>query len=286
MPLRGNRWSGIFFMSKLGIIAGKGNLPLVLSEEARRRGYHVIMIVLKPVAEFDGSAADEVISVNVGRLGELIRVLKERGVKEAVMAGKVTKELAYRGNVIPDMKAIKLIFSLKDRRDDTILQAFTDVLCKEGIKILNTTEFAAGLLMPPGILTRRRPTGAEERDMEFGFRMAREIGRLDIGQTVVVKNRAVMAVEAIEGTDEAIRRGGRLAGEGAVVVKVCKPRQDLRFDVPVVGPDTLKAMVDARASVLAVESGKVIMLQRGNLVSAADGAGVAIVGFTEGGKTG
>ncbi len=194
------------------------------------------------------------------------------------MAGKVSKSLIYQGKITPDMRAVKLLFTLKDRKDDTILQAITDEIESEGIRMMRTTDFAGDMLMPAGLLTQRRTTTAEDKDIAFGLGIAKEIGRVDIGQTVVVKGRAVMAVEAIEGTDEAIRRGGRLAGDGAVVVKVSKPQQDMRYDVPVVGLDTLRVMIEVRASVLAIEAGKALIIQRQEMISTANEAGISIIG--------
>ncbi|NOZ25311.1 MAG: UDP-2,3-diacylglucosamine diphosphatase LpxI [Nitrospirae bacterium] len=265
-------------MKKLGIISGKGELPSLLAREAKRIGYHVVMIALDPVADPADGCADEVLRINVGKLGEIIAALKSSGVREAVMAGKVSKSLLYEGKIVPDMRAIKLLFTLKDRKDDTILQAITEEIESEGIRVMETTELAADMLMPEGLLTRRKISSGEKKDISFGFRIAKEIGKVDIGQTVVVKDRAVMAVEAIEGTDEAIRRGGRLAGEGAVVVKVSKPRQDMRYDVPVVGLDTLRTVIEVKASVLAVEAGRALILQRRDMISEADEAGVSIIG--------
>ena len=265
-------------MKKIGIISGKGELPSILAREAKRMGYHVLMILLDPVADTIDGCADEIKRINVGRLGEIISTLKGAGVQETILAGKVPKRLLFKSKIQPDMRAIKLLFTLKDRKDDTILQAITDEIESEGIRMMRTTDFAGDMLMPAGFLTQRRPAPEENKDIEFGLGIAKEMGRLDIGQTVVVKGRAVMAVEAIEGTDEAILRGGRLAGEGAVVVKVSKPQQDMRYDVPVVGPDTLKALVEARAYVLAVEAGKSLILQRDEMIAVADKAGISIVG--------
>jgi len=266
-------------MKKLGIIAGKGELPCLLAREAKRIGYYVVMIALDPVAGPMNGCADEVKRINVGRLGEIIETLKASGVQEAIMAGKVSKSLIYEGKVMPDMRAVKLLFTLKDRKDDTILQAITDEIESEGVRMMRTTEFASDILMPAGLLTQRGTTPAEDKDIAFGLEIAKEIGRVDIGQTVVVKDRAVMAVEAIEGTDEAIRRGGRLAGDGAVVVKASKPQQDMRYDVPVVGLDTLRAMIEVRASVLAVEAGKALIVQRQEMISTANETGISIIGI-------
>ncbi|MDP2156857.1 MAG: UDP-2,3-diacylglucosamine diphosphatase LpxI, partial [Nitrospirota bacterium] len=242
-------------MPKLGLIAGNGDLPKAVAEEARAKGYEIIAIGLEPLAEKSlSSVVDEIKWINVGKLGAVIRFLKKSGIKEAVMAGKVPKSLLYKSKISPDLRAIKLLFSLKDKSDDSILLAFAKELKKEGIDLLNTTDFTSSLLMPDGVLTKEVPTESEWKDIAFGWKIAKEIGRLDIGQTVVIKNQAVMAIEAIEGTDEAIRRGGALAGGGAVVIKVSKPQQDMRFDVPVIGPDTLRSMVDVQARVLAVET--------------------------------
>jgi len=266
-------------MKKVGLISGMGELPKAIALDAKARGYHVVAVALDPLADRGLSdLVDEIRWINVGKLGAIIRYLKRAGVTKVVMAGKVPKSLLYEGKIIPDVKAIKLLFSLKDRRDDSILLAITGELEKEGISLLDTTEFCAGLLAPQGILTKKGPSGSELKDISFGWRIAKEMGRLDIGQTVVVKNRAVMAIEAIEGTDEAIRRGGRLAGPGAVVVKAAKPHQDMRFDVPGAGTDTLRAMIEVHAAVLAVEAEKTILIGKDRLIKEADQAGISLVG--------
>lgn len=267
-------------MKKLGLISGRGELPIAVAEAARSKGYFVFAIGLEPVAETAlADSVDEIKWINVGKLGSIIDALKKAGIKEAVMAGKVPKSLLYKSKIIPDLRAAKVLFSLKDRSDDAILLAITKELEKDGITLLNTTDFSSRLLTPEGVLTKDAPSEDEWKDIAFGFKMAKEIGKLDIGQTVVVKNQAVMAVEAIEGTDEAIRRGGGLAGQGAVVIKVSKPQQDMRFDVPVVGMDTLKTMSEANARVLALEVKKSIILNREELLKKADKLKISIVGF-------
>jgi UDP-2,3-diacylglucosamine hydrolase len=268
-------------MKKLGLIAGKGELPAAVASGARLQGYKVIAIALDPLADKSlSSYVDEIKWVNVGKFGELLESLKKFGIKEAVMAGKVSKTLLYKNKITPDLRAMKLLFSLKDRNDDSILLAITKEIEKEGIKLLDITGFSTSLLTPEGVLTADKPTEDEWKDIAFGWKMAKEIGRLDIGQTVVVKNQAVMAVEAIEGTDEAIKRGGTLAGKGAIVVKVSKPNQDMRFDVPVVGLDTIKAMAEVHARVLAAESMKSMILNRDDITKEAKKAGIAIVGYS------
>ncbi|HXX56455.1 MAG TPA: UDP-2,3-diacylglucosamine diphosphatase LpxI [Thermodesulfovibrionales bacterium] len=269
-------------MKTVGLIAGMGDLPKAVAAEARAKGFRVIAVALEPLADEGLSACvDDIRWVNVGKLGEIIESLKRSGVKEAVMAGKVPKSLLYKSRITPDLRAVKLLFTLKDRRDDSILLAITKELEKDGISLLNTTDFCSGILAPDGMMTKSGPSRDELKDIAFGWKIAKEIGGLDIGQTVVVKDRAVMAIEAIEGTDEAIRRGGRYASEGAVVIKVSKPNQDMRFDVPVVGPSTLQAMIEVKARVLAVEAGKTILIGKEDLLTGADRAGISVVGHRQ-----
>lgn len=268
-------------MKKIGLISGKGELPLAIASDARSRGYFVVAAAIESLAdEALTSLVDDIKWLNVGKLGDLIKFFKKAGVTEAVMAGKVPKSVLYKGRVTPDLRAIKMLFTLKDRSDDSILLAITNELKKDGIRLLNTTEFCKGLLAPEGIFTKKAPTDKEMKDVEFGWNIAKEIGRLDIGQTVVIKNRAVMAIEAIEGTDEAIRRGGHLGGNGAIVVKVSKPQQDMRFDVPVIGMDTLRSMIEVKARVLAVESKKCIILGREKMIEEADRHHISIIGYS------
>jgi DUF1009 family protein len=273
-------------MKKLGIIAGMGELPIAIAVDARSKGYTVLAVGLEPLADrVLESCVDEIRWINVGKLGEIIEYLKKSGVDNVVMAGKVPKEMLYRSKISPDLRAIKLLFTLRDRSDDSILLAIARELKKDGMTLLNTTDFSTRLLTPEGVLTDKGPTEEEWKDIAFGWGIAKEMGRLDIGQTVVIKNLAVMAVEAIEGTDEAIRRGGKLAGRDAVVIKVSKPQQDMRFDVPVVGPDTLAAMLEVNARVLAVEAEKSILLRREVLLREANEAGISVVGFKENSNT-
>lgn len=266
---------------KIGLIAGAGELPIAIATEAREQGHKVIAIALEPLTDKRISMyADEVEWVNVGKFGKLINALKKRGISEAVMAGKVSKTLLYKSKITPDLRAVKLLLSLKDRKDDSILLSITRELEDEGIRLLEITRFSGSLLIPEGVHTKKTPTDTEWKDIEFGWKVAKEIGRLDIGQTVVVKQRAVMALEAIEGTDEAIRRGGLLAGEGAVIVKVSKPDQDMRFDVPTVGLHTLQVMKEVRARILALEANKCIILQKAALIEEANKAKITIVGYS------
>jgi DUF1009 family protein len=263
---------------KIAIISGKGELPSLIAIEAEKKGYDVLVIALDPVADLPDNTVANVEHVNIGKLGKLIKTMKDAGIHEAVMAGKAPKSLIYKGRILPDLHAMKLLFSLKDRKDDTILQAITDEIESNGIKVLRITDLAHDLIMPGGVITKRRPSSSEMKDIEFGFGIAKEIGRLDIGQTVVVKDRAVMAVEAIEGTDEAILRGGALAGGGAVVIKVSKPQQDMRFDVPATGIGTLNSMIKAGASVLALEAERSLIIRKEKMKSLAEKHGISIIG--------
>lgn len=268
-------------LKTLGLIAGMGELPRTLASEARKMGYRVIVIALRPLADKSLKAyADEFCEVSVGHLGGLIKSLKRFALRDVVMAGKVPKSLLYnKGNITPDLSALRLLFSLKDRSDDSIMLGITRELKKEGIRLLKTITFLKELLTPEGVLTKRKPQEGQWKDIEFGLRIAKEIGRLDIGQTVVVKDLSVMAVEAIEGTDEAILRGGTLAGAGAVVIKVSKPGQDMRFDVPAVGIDTLHVMMKVRACVLALEAEKSIIIDKERFIEEADNLDIAVVGI-------
>ncbi len=267
----------------LGLIAGKGDLPKAIASEAKKKGYRVIAIALEPLADESLSHfVDDFHMIPIGRFGAIIKLLKKFSVSEAVMAGKVPKGLLYQDkkSLMPDLKAVKFLFSLKNYSDNTFLQAIKTELEKNGVKLLKTTVFTESLLTPEGVLTKKHPKKCQWKDIEFGWRIAKEIGRLDIGQTIVVKHAAVMAVEAIEGTDETIRRGGSLS-EDATVIKVSRPRQDMRLDVPVVGVNTLSTMKKVKAKVLALEAEKSIIVDREKFIKEADKAGIVVVGITQ-----
>jgi UDP-2,3-diacylglucosamine hydrolase len=269
-------------MKQLGLIAGKGELPIAVADEAKTQGYTVIAIGLEPLVDKSlASHVDKIQWVNVGKFGKMIDTMKKYDIREAVMAGKVSKGLLYKSRITPDLRAVKLLMSLKNRSDDSVLLAITDELAREGIHLLDILRFSSALLAPRGVLTKDHPSDQEWKDIAFGWKIAKEMGRLDIGQTVVVKKQAVMAVEAIEGTDEAIKRGGTLSGKDAVVVKVSKPNQDMRFDVPVIGLDTLKTMKSVHARVLAVEASKCLILNKDKILDEAKKAGISIVGYSE-----
>jgi DUF1009 family protein len=261
----------------IGLIAGGGQFPLLVAEAARRRGLSVFAVA--HLGETDPSLSekvDEVLWIRLGQLGQLIKALKKKSVKKALMAGTITKRRMFE-DIRPDLKGLAVISKLALFHDDGILRSVADELAREGIEIVSSTQYLPELVAPQGCLTKRKPNKSEKEDIDFGFQVAKELGRLDIGQCVVVKKKTILAVEAIEGTDAAIRRGGDLAREGAVVVKVSKPNQDLRFDVPAVGLGTVKAMGEVKAAALAVESAKTLLFDKDEMITYADKIGIAVV---------
>ena len=262
---------------KFGLITGGGPFPLMAAKAARQRGFHVVAVAHE--GETDpalSSVADEVIWIKLGQLGRLIKAFKKRDVKEVLMAGTIAKRKMF-GGVRPDLRAIKIFSKLAFFHDDDILRALADELEKEGITIISSTQYLPGLLAPEGNLTTKKPSTSEMNDITFGWMVAKELGRLDIGQSVVVRQKTVLAVEAMEGTDETILRGGRLAKEKAIVVKRSKPNQDLRFDVPSVGLGTIEIMSQVKASALAIEAWKTLIFDKEKMLQAADRAGISIV---------
>ena len=268
-------------MKKLGLIAGNGKFPLLLAEEAKRHGYVVVAVAHRGESdEKIGNIVDEITWVYVGQLGKIIAAFQRAGVTEAVMAGGIRKVRLF-GNFRPDLRGARFLAKIRSREDDALLRGIADELAAEGIRILESTLCLSHIIPSAGVLTERAPLPKEWADVKLGFRTAKEIGRLGIGQTVVVKNRVVVAVEAVEGTDAAIERGGALARSGCVVVKVSKPQQDLRFDVPAVGVDTIKNIHKVGGTVLAVEAGKTILLEKESLLRQADAYGISVVGVSD-----
>lgn len=265
-------------MKRIGLLAGIGRLPVEFARAACGMGFAVTVIALTP--DVDGelkTVAADYHEISIGRLDAIVNTLTAAGVQEATMLGKVTKELLFSGQVAIDDRMKRLLAGLKDFSDDTIMLAFVKELASVGIDVLDQTQFIRVLLPAPGVITKRQPTPAEAADMEFGLAMARAIGGLDIGQTVVVKDKAVMAVEAIEGTDACILRGGQLGRGGVTVAKAAKPNQDMRFDVPSVGPNTLEAMLQAKATALVMEAGRTLLVDRKRVIELADANNITIV---------
>ncbi|MCD4717669.1 MAG: UDP-2,3-diacylglucosamine diphosphatase LpxI, partial [Desulfobacterales bacterium] len=235
----------------IGLIAGGGQFPLMVADAVKKQGLR--MVAVAHHGETDPSLsekADEIVWIKLGQFGHLIKALKKRGIRNAIMAGTITKKRMFE-NIRPDLKGLAIMSKLAVFHDDDILRAVARELAREDIEIVSSTYYLPNLLAPTGCLTRRRPSKSEKEDIDFGWKVAKELGRLDIGQCVVVRKKTVLALEAIDGSDETILRGGRLGRESAVVIKVSKPNQDLRFDVPTVGIETLKVMSQAKASVLA-----------------------------------
>ena len=253
-------------MEVLGVLSGIGHLPVEVARSAKSLGYEVIAVGVVPDIDPElAESVDKYYDINIGKIGKIISTLKKHKVTKVTMIGKVTKEVLYKaGAIVPDLRAIKILASIPDRKDDTIMNAIVKEIESEGIVVMDQTELIKPLLPKPGVLTKRHPTEAELADMEFGFTMAKAIGGLDIGQTVVVKNRAVMAVEAIEGTDACILRGGFLGKGGVIVAKTAKPSQDQRFDIPSLNYNTGSTSVNHRLHCFCTKSGyiKALVLRR------------------------
>jgi len=266
---------------KIGVIAGGGQFPLLFIEAARKAGRKVMVIAHKgETDERVAGAADDVCWVKLGQLGKVISWFRQHGVAETVFLGTITKTRIFR-DIMPDLKALTLWNKIDVKQDDAILRAVATALEKENIAVRESTLYLQHLLFPQGVLSKKKPSREQLRDIEFGWRHARAIGALDIGQSVVVRNCTVVAVEAIEGTDATIRRGGTLAREKAVVVKVKKPGQDFRFDLPATGATTIQTLADVKGAVLAVEAGQALLFDREEMLRAADRAGIVVVGVRE-----
>ena len=268
---------------RLGLIAGNGRFPFLALEGARRLGHDVTIVAIKEEtspALSEAAAADppaDLHWVSLGQVGKCIAILQGAGVTRAVMAGQV-KHIRLFTDFVPDLTGLKLLGRLKTRNTDAVISAVADVLADHGIELENSTAFLRPLLAASGVLTARPPCADEQADLDFGYRTADAVAGLDIGQTIAVKDRAVVAVEAMEGTDAVIARAGELAGPGVCIVKVAKPTQDMRFDVPVVGLATLAAMEKAGARALSVDAGRTLVLDGAEFYARADAQGAAVVG--------
>jgi len=268
---------------KLGLIAGNGRFPFLVLEAARALGHDVTVVAIKEEASKDledaarRAPAAALHWISLGQLGACLSAFERAGVSHAVMAGQV-KHVKIFGGIVPDMTFMSVLMRLKARNTDAIIAAVADVMRDRGIELLDSTTLLQPLLATPGVMSARQPTGDELADFEFGYRMADTIAGLDIGQTVAVKHKAVVAVEAMEGTDEVIARAGFLAGPGVSIIKVAKPNQDMRFDVPVVGLATIQAMRTAGATALSLDAGKALIFDREPFFASANEAGIAIVG--------
>jgi len=264
--------------NRYGLIAGNGKFPFLVLEAARSQGIDMVVAAIKeetfPEIE---QHARTVHWMSLGQLGKLIRTFKSEGVNTAVMAGQVKHKQIFSG-IIPDLKMIQLLASLATKNTDSLIGAVAKLLEEEGIHLMDSTAFLRPLLPEPGVLTRRQPSEEEKKDLDYGYKIARELGRLDLGQSVVVCDGACVAIEAMEGTDAIIERAaGLVNGRALRVVKLAKPNQDLRFDVPVIGPATVRLMARLKASALAIEARKTLMIDRDELIGVADRENVTIV---------
>jgi len=264
----------------LGLIAGNGRFPFLAAAGARRAGRRVVALAIREEAAADlESEVDEIHWIGLGELGRGIDILHRARAREAVMAGQVKHRRIFSG-VVPDLKLLGVLARLAFQNTDSLIGAVADALAREGITLLPSVAFLADQLALAGPMTRRRqPDREERRDVDYGETVARTLAAMDLGQTAVVKHRAAVALEAMEGTDEVIRRAGRIAGAGTTVVKVSKPRQDMRFDVPVVGVVTLAAMREAGSRVLAVDAGRTLLIDRVAFLAQAEADGVAVLGL-------
>lgn len=268
----------------LGLIAGAGRFPFLVAEGARREGRPVIAVGLRGLADPQlAQSVDRLYWSGVVRLGRWIRVFRRCGVSEAIMAGSVRKSEMYGRfrliRFLPDWTSFKLwFFEVADRRNDTILRATADCMQRKGVTLVDSIQYCREHLPPPGVLTKRQPSPAQERDIAFGWTIAKEMGRLDIGQSIAVKEQEVIAVEAIEGTDRMIERAGQLCRHGGwMLIKVAKPDQDPRFDVPTVGPETIANLHRHGGRTLVFEAGRTLVIDKDKLVEAADRLGMVVV---------
>ena len=279
---------------KLGLIAGNGRFPFLALSEARNRRLPVVVAAIREEAdpqleEITGqlSNGSSFHWIGLGQLGKLVRVFKSKGIRHAVMAGQVKHVRIFASGVrtpagilsaLPDGRMLRMLASLRRRNTRSLIEGVIGVLRDEGIEVLDSTWLLAGLIPDPGVLTRRKPNEREKRDMEYGREVARELSRLDLGQTVVVKDQAVVAVEAMEGTDATIRRAaGLVAGNRLTVVKAGRARNEMRYDVPVIGSETLNVLRECRVSALSIDSGRTLILDRDQFVRGADESRITVV---------
>ena len=262
---------------KYGLIAGNGKFPFLVVEGAKRQNASLSVVAIREETdEKIEKVAENVIWVGIGQLGKMISFFKKEGVTKAIMAGQVKHVQIFSG-ALPDLRMLKMLFNLKQRNTDSLIGAVADELGKDGIELIDSTFFIQDQLAREGVLTRRKPDARERENIEYGLTVANEIARLDLGQTIVVRAKACVAVEAMEGTDAVIRRAGELAKGKLTVVKVAKPNQDMRFDVPVVGVPTIERMIEAGATCLCVTAGKTLIFDREKMLALADEKKIAVV---------
>ena len=265
-------------MDTIGLIAGKSDFPLLFAKAAKAKGVKIVAVGIEgetyPGME---DLVDKFYWVKLGELSRVLEIFKSEGIKKAVMAGGITKSRIFNEALKIDGLMKSILVKALDKKDDTLLSMITATLRSSGIDLLDSTLFLEDLLPEEGVLTKTKPAPAQEEDIRFGVKTAREVAGLDIGLSIFVKDKAVIAVEDIEGTDAMIRRGGRLAGPGGVIIKVARPKQNMRFDIPVIGPQTIRSMVEAKAGCLAIEAKKTLIIDKEEAVALADNNGISII---------
>ena len=268
-------------VERLGIVAGAGQFPLLCARAARNQGLKVFAVAHRGETDPElEKETDGTCWVHLGQLGKLIGFFRKHNVSEVIFAGAITKKRIFH-DIRPDIRGITAWKRIRSRLDDGILRAVANELSRDGITVIPSTLYLRELLTPEGVLTQKEPDTQQLQDIDFGVNLAREIGRLDIGQCIVVKDRTVVAVEAMEGTDRTILRGGELAGPGTVVIKICKPGQDTRFDLPATGVQTIETMRSAGASCLALDAGRSLLFDREKTLGLADSCGISVVGMKD-----
>jgi len=268
---------------RYGLIAGNGRFPFLVLEGARRQGVEMVVAAIKEETSPEiAGAAERLEWLGVGQLGRLIRFFKQERVTHAIMAGQVRHHQIFRLDALPDLRMVKVLSRLRKKNTDSLIGAVAQELEGEGITLVESTLFLESLLAQPGVIGKRKPTRDELADINYGTQVALEVARLDLGQTIAVKDGAVVAVEAMEGTDAVIARAGEVTrGRPFVVVKVAKPGQDMRFDVPVIGIPTIENMKRAGATAIHVTAGKTLLFDRDSLIRLADEQGISIIAGPE-----
>lgn len=266
---------------KYGLIAGNGQFPFLVLEGARKQGASLALVAISEETDKRiDEIADNVIWVGIGQLGKMISFFKKEDVTKVMMAGQVKHVQIFSG-ALPDVRMLKMLWNLPKRNTDALIGGVAAEMLKEGIELIDSTYFVKDHLAPAGVLTRRKPTDIEQGNIEYGLKIAEEIARLDLGQTIVVRAKACVAIEAMEGTDATINRAGELANGKLTVVKVAKPDQDMRFDVPVVGVPTIEAMIQAGATCLSITTGKTLIFDRDEMIALADKNKICVIGTPE-----
>ena len=263
---------------KYGLIAGNGTFPFLVIEGAKKQGASLIIAAIRgETDERIENAAEKVVWVGIGQLGKMISFFKNEEVEKVIMAGQVKHVQIFSG-ALPDLRMLKMLFGLKQRNTDALIGGIANELAKDNIELIDSTFFIKEKLAPNGVLTRRKPDKTESENIKYGLKVANEIARLDLGQTIVVRAGACVAIEAMEGTDAVIKRAGELAKGRLTVVKVAKPNQDMRFDVPVVGVPTIQTMIEAGATCLSLTAGKTLMFDREEMLKLADENKICVIG--------